>query len=355
VERAAGGRAGTGLNPPATPTDQNDNGDDTMIRRRTALIAGAALLAGAANAQPAAEDARSYPSKPIRIIVGYTPGGGTDVLARLAAKELQERLGKPVVVENRPGAGAVPATELVAHAPPDGYTLLMSPSGPLTMTPALRAQMPYQPMKDFVPISMMGLLPFLVAVDASTPFQTLQNVVDHAKANPGKLSYASSGPTFQLVGELLKLRTGTDFTMIPYKSSSESANAVVSRQVTLAIADAPPLAGLVQSGRLRALAYTHTKRSASFPNVPTIAEAGYPGLEVYTWVGLLAPAGTPAAIVKKLEAEMIRAANLPQIRERFLSLGVEPAGTSSEQFGKSIKDETERWAGVVKAANIKLE
>jgi tripartite-type tricarboxylate transporter receptor subunit TctC len=195
----------------------------------------------------------------------------------------------------------------------------------------------------------------MIGIDAASPFKNLGELVQYAKANPGKLSYASSGPTFQLVGELLKLRTGTDFLMIPYKSSSESANAVLSRQVTLAIADVPPMSGLLQGGRLRALAYTHSKRSASFPSVPTIAEAGYPGLEVYTWVGLLAPAGTPPAIVKKLEAEMIRIANLPSVRERFLSLGVEPGGTTSEQFAKAIKDETERWAGVIKAANITIE
>jgi tripartite-type tricarboxylate transporter receptor subunit TctC len=327
-----------------------------MIRRTTHIVAAAVALLWAAGAAAQGPDAvRNYPTKPIRIVVGYTPGGGTDVLARLAAKELTERLGQPVIVENKPGAAAIMATAQVARAEPDGYTLLMSPSGPLTMQPLLKANTPYQTLKDFVPVSMMGLLPFMIGIDAASPFKNLGELVQYAKANPGKLSYASSGPTFQLVGELLKLRTGTDFLMVPYKSSSESANAVLSRQVTLAIADVPPMSGLLQAGRLRALAYTHSKRSASFPSVPTIAEAGYPGLEVYTWVGLLAPAGTPPAIVKKLEAEMIRIANLPSVRERFLSLGVEPGGTSSEQFAKAIKDETERWAGVIKAANITIE
>lgn len=327
-----------------------------MIRRTTHIVAAAVALLWAAGAAAQGPDAvRNYPTKPIRIVVGYTPGGGTDVLARLAAKELTERLGQPVIVENKPGAAAIMATAQVARAEPDGYTLLMSPSGPLTMQPLLKANTPYQTLKDFVPVSMMGLLPFMIGIDAASPFKNLGELVQYAKANPGKLSYASSGPTFQLVGELLKLRTGTDFLMIPYKSSSESANAVLSRQVTLAIADVPPMSGLLQGGRLRALAYTHSKRSASFPSVPTIAEAGYPGLEVYTWVGLLAPAGTPPAIVKKLEAEMIRIANLPSVRERFLSLGVEPGGTTSEQFAKAIKDETERWAGVIKAANITIE
>jgi tripartite-type tricarboxylate transporter receptor subunit TctC len=327
-----------------------------MIRRTTQIVAAAAALLWAAGAAAQGPDAvRNYPTKPIRIIVGYTPGGGTDVLARLAAKELSERLGQPVIVENRPGAGAIPATAQAARAEPDGYTLLMSPSGPLTMQPLLKANTPYQTLKDFVPVSMMGLLPFMIGIDAASPFKNLGELVQYAKANPGKLSYASSGPTFQLVGELLKLRTGTDFLMVPYKSSSESSNAVLSKQVTLAIADVPPMSGLLQGGRLRALAYTHSKRSASFPNVPTIAEAGYPGLEVYTWVGLLAPAGTPPAIVKKLEAEMIRIAGLPNIKERFLSLGVEQGGTTSEQFAKAIKDETERWAGVIKQANITIE
>jgi tripartite-type tricarboxylate transporter receptor subunit TctC len=325
-----------------------------MTRIARLLAASAALgLASAAFAQD--DPARNYPTRPIRLVVPYAVGGGTDVLARLAAKELQDALGQAVVVDNRPGAAAIAGTEFVARSAPDGYTLLMAPSGPLVVNPVLRKTIPYSPQKDFVPISVMGRLPLMVTVNASMPIHSVKDLVAYAKAHPGELTYASSAPLFLLATELFKQKTGTNFLLIPYKSSGESINALMAGQVTMAIADVPPLAGLVKSGKLRALAYTDERRSATFPDVPTVAEAGLAGTEVATLVGIVAPAGTPPSIVKKLQDVMIKAAKKPEMRERFAALGAEPVGGTSEEFANAIRADTERWAEVARRARIEPE
>jgi tripartite-type tricarboxylate transporter receptor subunit TctC len=320
--------------------------------RMSGLIA-ALCLGSAVNAQDDA--ARNYPNRPIKLVVPYAPGGGTDVLARLAAKELQDSLGQAVIVENRAGAAAIPGTEYVARSAPDGYTLLVAPSGPLVMNPVLRKTIPYSPQKDFVPISVIGRLPLLVTVNASLPVHSIKELIDYAKARPNDVTYASSAPLFLLATELFKQKTGTNFLLIPYKSSGESATALLSGQVTMTIADVPPVASLVKAGKLRALAYTNESRSASFPEVPTVAEAGLPGTEVATLVGIVAPAGTPSAIVRKLQDEIIRFVKKPEMRERFLAIGVEPVGGTSEEFARAIRVDTERWADVAKRANIQPE
>lgn len=306
-------------------------------------------------AQPVDEAVRSYPKRPIKLIVPYAVGGGTDVLARMAAKEITNSLGQPVVVENKPGAAAIAGTEFVAKSAADGYTLLMAPSGPLIMNVVLRKSIPYAPQKDFVPISILGRLPLLITVNASLPVQSIQELIDYAKARPNEVTYASSAPLFLLATELFKQKTGTNFLAIPYKSSGESANALLSGQVTMAIADVPPVAGLVKGGKLRALAYTNEKRSEALPDVPTVAEAALPGTEVATLVGIVAPAGTPMGIVRKLQAVVIEMSKKPDVRERFLAMGVEPVGSTSEVYAQAIQSETERWREVVKRANIQPE
>ena len=323
------------------------------------LMLGAALLiaAGCSVSPSQAQDdaARSYPQKPIWLIVPYAPGGGTDILARVAAQELWEALGQPVVVENKPGASAIIGTDLVAKSKPDGYTLLVAPSGPLVLNPVLRKSIPYSPQTDFVPISIMGRLPLLITVNASLPVKSVQELVDYAKARPDAVTYASSAPLFLLATELFKQKTGTNFLLIPYKSSGESAVAVLTGQVTLAIADVPPVVGMVKDGKLRALAYTDGRRSSEFPDVPTVAEAGLPGTEVATLVGLVAPTGTPEPIVRKLQDTLIRMVKKPEIRARFTAIGVEPVGSTSEEFAAAIKSDTERWAEVARRANIEKE
>lgn len=304
----------------------------------------------------AQEDAsRGYPAKPVRLIVAFAVGGGTDIMARVAARELSTALGQSVVVENRPGTLAIAGTELVAKAAPDGYTLLASPSGPMTMNPIVRAQLPYSPARDFAPISILGKLPFILAVNASLPVHSVKELIEYARARPNEVSYGAAGPLFQLGVELLKQKTGTRFLHVPYKSSGDGVAALLSNQVTMVLLDTPPLAGPIKGGKLRALAFANDKRSASFPDVPTTAEAGYEGMEVYTWVGLMAPAGVPGSIVRKLEAELIRISRLPEVRERLQGLGVEPMGTTADEFRRIIGSEAKHWSAVANAAGIKPE
>jgi tripartite-type tricarboxylate transporter receptor subunit TctC len=298
---------------------------------------------------------KNYPNKTIRLIVPYAPGGGTDVLARITAKELGDALGQPVIVENRAGAAGIPGTEAVAKANPDGYTLLMAPSGPLVMNVVLRKSIPYDPTKNFSPISIVGRLPLLVTVNSSLPVNSLKELIEYAKARPSEMTYASSGPLFVLATELFKQNSGTQFLQVPYKSSGESTVALASGQVTMAIADVPPVAGLIKSGKLKALAYTDTRRSLTFPNVPTIAEAGLPNSEVATLVGLVAPAGTPLAIIHKLQDVLMHMVTKPDIRDRFATIGVEPVGSTADDFARAIQQDISRWAAVAKRANIQPE
>ncbi len=329
---------------------------DTSLARCALVLGAVAAAAFGACAQSAGDDAvRGYPSKTVRLIVPYSPGGGTDVLARLVAKELSDKLGQPVIVENKPGANGIPGTEFVARAAPDGYTLLMAPSGPLVMNPVLRKTLPYSPQKDFVPVSVVGRLPLFITVNASSPITSVKQLVEHAKARPNDVTYASSAPLFQLATELFKQKTGTNFLAVPYKSSGESTTALMGGQVTMAIADVPPLAGLLKSGKLRALAYTDERRNAAFPDVPTVAEAGLPGTEVATLVGVVAPAGTPMPIVRKIQNVVIDMVKKPDVRERFIAIGVEPVGNTSEEFAKAISADLARWADVAKRANIEPE
>jgi tripartite-type tricarboxylate transporter receptor subunit TctC len=328
----------------------------TLIRRAAlALVPAFGLGLGSTAALAQDNAAANYPSKPIRLIVPYAPGGGTDVLARLAARAITDKLGQPVVVENKPGAAGIAGTEFVARAAPDGYTLLMAPSGPLVMNPVLRKTLPYSTQKDFAPISVLGRLPLLITVNASMPVHSVKELVAYAKAHPNDVTYASSAPLFQLATELFKQRSGTNFLSIPYKSSGESTTALMGGQVTLAIADVPPLTGLVKTGKLRALAYTNETRSETFPDVPTVAEAGYPGTEVATLVGIVAPAHTPAAIVRKLQDALVQMVQMPETRQQFLAIGVEPVGSTSEEFAQAIKKDLDRWADVARRANIQPE
>ena len=322
----------------------------------TRTVLHAALLVVLCGAGAAAQDdVKNYPQRTIRMIVPYAPGGGTDVFGRIAGEELSRALGQPVIIENKPGASAIIGTEMVAKAKPDGYTLLVAPSGPLVMNPVLRKSLPYAPQTDFVPVSVMGRLPLLVTVNSTLPVKSIKELVDYAKARPNEVTYASSAPLFQLATELFKQKTGTNFLAVPYKSSGESTIGLLTGQVTLAIADVPPVVGLIKDGKLRALAYTDERRSSEFPDVPTVAEAGLPGTEVATLVGIVAPAGTPDPIVRKLQDILTRMVQKPEIRQRFAAIGVEPVGSTSEEFAKAIKEDTERWADVAKRAGIEKE
>jgi tripartite-type tricarboxylate transporter receptor subunit TctC len=299
----------------------------------------------------AAQDA--YPSRPIRIVVGYSAGGGNDIIVRVMQPEMQKGLGQTVIVENRPGAQGIIAAELAARAPADGYTLLMGPSGPMTINPATYSKLPYHPQRDFAPISMICSFPLIVVVNANLPVKNLRDLVEYAKANPAKSNYASSAGVFQLTTELFKQKTGTRFEMIPYKGSGESIQAVIAGQVTMTIVDPAPAAGPLKAGTIRALAVTSAARHPTWPEVPTMAEAGVPDMEVPVWTAFFAPAKTPPAIVARLQKEVARVVHLPEIKQRFAAMGLVPVGSSSEELARVVARDLEKYTAVAKAANIK--
>jgi tripartite-type tricarboxylate transporter receptor subunit TctC len=299
--------------------------------------------------------AQTYPTKPIHLIVGFGPGGGNDIYARLIQPKLAERLGKPVVIENKSGAGGTIAANFVAKSAPDGHTLYLGATGAMTISPAVFSKLPYDTLRDFTPISMIAWNPLLLAVNANAPVKSVQDLVAYAKTNPAKANYASSSPAFQLPTEQFKQRTGAPLVGANYKSSGESLAAVISGEVLMAIADAPPVIEQLKAGRVRALAVMSAQRFADLPDVPTMAEAGLPDLEVRLWSGVFAPAATPPAIVKRLEKEMIEIVRLPEVSERLKQLQVDPSGSTSEEFKRLIAAELTRWAAVAKAANIKLD
>jgi len=311
-------------------------------------IACAALLAATGYAQ-------DYPAKPIRVIVGYTAGGGNDLIVRLLAPKMTEGLGQPIIVENKAGAQSIIAAEYVAKSPADGYTILMGPSGPMTMNPATYSKLPYSPTKDFVPISMIGSFPLILTVNPQLPVHSVKELVEYAKARPSQMNYASSAAAFQLTTELFKQKTGTEFAHIPYKGSGDSIKAVMAGEVTMTIVDPPPAAGPLKGGQLRALAVTSATRHPNYPDVPTMAEAGIPDMEIGIWTAFFLPAGTPPAVVKRLQEEVARVVRLPDIRERLNDLGVEPVGGTSEELARRVASDIERWSAVAKAGNIRSD
>jgi tripartite-type tricarboxylate transporter receptor subunit TctC len=320
----------------------------------TAVRLGLVVLAGAAIPPASAqEDPAKYPTRPIHIIVGFAAGGGNDMIARIFGQKLSEGLGQGVIIENKPGGGAIVATEYVAKAAPDGYTLLMSASG-ISINPAVYAKLPYDAIEDFVPVCELGSYPLIMIVAAASPIRTVAELVTYAKANPDKSNYASSSASFQLVTELFKQKTGAPMQVIPYKSTNESVLAVISGQVTTTIADASPVTGQVKSGSARALAVAAPKRMEDFPDVPTLKEAGA-DVDAVLWSGIFAPKATPPAVVNKLEGELMRIARLPDVVARLKLIGVEPVGSSSEEFAKVLAADIARWGAVARAANIRIE
>ena len=323
-----------------------------MIATHLYRAAGFFLLALSA-ASVVAQDA--FPNKPIRLIVGYSAGGGNDIIARVVAGKMGEGLGQSVIIENRPGAQSIIAAELVAKAAPDGYTILMGPSGPMTMNPATYSKLPYSPLKDFIPISMIGQFPLILGVAASGPLKSVKDLIAWAKANPEKSNYAASAAPFQLASELFNQKTGTKFAYIPYKGSGDSVNAVVGGQVTITISDPPPITGPIKAGTIRPLAVTGAQRHPSMPDVPTMMEAGVPDMDISIWTGFVAPAATPMPTVRRLQQEVARVVRLPEIKERLNGMGVDPVGNTSEEFGRIIAADIARWTAVAKAANIRAD
>jgi tripartite-type tricarboxylate transporter receptor subunit TctC len=304
-------------------------------------------------ASTAALPQETYPAKPVRIIVGYSAGGGNDIIVRVMVPELSKGLGQPIVIENKPGAQSIIAAELAAKAAPDGYTIFMGPSGPMTINPATYSKLPYDPQRDFAPVSMICSFPLIVTVDPKLPVKSVKELVAYAKANPGKANYASSAGIFQITTEMFKQRTGTQIEMIPYKGSGESVQAVAAGQVMMTIVDPPPATGPLKAGTIRGLAVTSPQRHPRWPDLPTMAEAGVPDMEVPVWTAFFVPARTPAAIVARLQKEVARVVRTAEVRERFDAMGLKPEGGTSEELGRVVAGDIRKWTAVARAANIK--
>ncbi len=318
---------------------------------RGLLAAGAALWLGVAAAQ------QNYPTKAIRFIVTFPPGGSSDLIARALAPVLSERLRQQVLVENRPGAGGNIGMEIVARAAPDGYTMGLGAAGALAANVSLYPKMAYDPVKDFAPVSNVAFVPFFLVANPSLPANNLQELVALASAKPGELmlGYGGNGTAMHLSGELFKLMAKVQLVNVPYKGSGPAAVDTVAGQLPLAMVDVASALSQVKAGRLKALAVTTSKRISAAPDVPTFAEAGLPGYEAVGWFGVVMPAGTPADIVGRMNAELVAALKRQEIRERVIAAGAEPSPSTPEEFGALIRSEIDKWGQVVKASGAKLD
>lgn len=313
-------------------------------------------LLGATMFQPAqAQDAAAtFPNRPIRVVVGFAAGGGNDLFARLVGQKLSDTLGQPVVIENKPGAGGRLSAEFAATQPADGYTLLVGASGMMSIAAAVYPKLPYHPTRSFVPLSMIANFPLIMTIPAGNPSKTVKDLVAWAKANPDKANYATTSPAFTITTELLKLKTGMPGVPIPYKSSNEMLLSVAQEQSLVAIADGPPTVPMVQSGKVRAIAVTGATRSPELPDVPSMAEAGFPEVDVYLWSGFFTPANTPPAVVAKLEAALRKAIQDPEVAQKLRGMAVNPGGNSSAEFRQMIDADIAKFSEIAKAANLKF-
>lgn len=300
--------------------------------------------------------AQGYPSRPIRLIVPQSAGGSTDLITRVVSQRMADALGQSIVVDNRPGSGSINGTEIVVNAAPDGHTLL-AVAGSFTINPAIRKQLPFDPIRDFAPIALVATLPHIVIVHPSVPVRSIQELIAMAKAKPGEINVATSGiaTSTHMAAELFQHMTGTKMTHIPYKGGAPSTVAMIAGQCQLNFATISTALPHIRSGKVRALAVTSAKRSVAAPQYPTVAEAGVPGYDHSSWVGFLAPARTPPAIVARLNRETVRAVNSQGVKATLLRDGLESAGSTPEAFAADIKAQIARWQSVVKAAGIQRQ
>ena len=321
----------------------------SLLRSGSGFIA-ALLLGTLASAQ-------DYPGKPIRLIVPFGTGGATDSSARTVAERLGQRLGQPIVVENRPGAGGSIGAQYVARSAPDGYTLLLGLDATMVVNPFTQDNVQFNTTKDFVPVTKLGDVGLILVANPALPAKNLNELLQYSKANPNKLSFSTggAGSTTHVAGELLKQRTGLDMTHIPYKSGGLAVLDAVSGQVQLSYSAIAGASKFVQSGQLVGIGVSSTKRNPSAPNVPTFAEQGLPDFEAVSWVGILLPAGTPQPIVDRLHREIVAVLKEPAIRERLAALGIDPIGNTPDEFAAQIKSDLARWQKVVERGNIKAQ
>ena len=322
----------------------------TRILQATVIALGSSLLSMAAHA--------AYPDKPIKLIVGFPPGQATDLVARAAARKLQETLGQPVVVENKAGAAGIIGSELVAKSAPDGYTLVVGSSGTMAVNPSLYSKLPYHPIKDFEPVSILSVVPLFLAVNPAFPAQTAADLVKYAKAHPGKVNYGSAGNgvTSHLTMELFKHAQGINVTHVPYKGSPAAVTDLIAGQVQAMIDTGPALLPHMRTGKVRVLAVASKTRNAAAPDVPTIAESGLGEFVAPAWVGLAAPKGTPKEVIDTLNKALQKSwRDAPDVREQLTGLGAEPAAMSPEEFTRFIQSEMEKWGLAVKLSGAKVD
>jgi tripartite-type tricarboxylate transporter receptor subunit TctC len=319
------------------------------ITARVVLCVASLLCAANAGAQ-------AYPAKPLRMIVGFAPGGGTDVTARVIVQPLSEGLGQRVVIDNRPGANGVIGTDLAAKSPPDGYTILMVNNGH-TVNPGMYGNLPYDSIRDFAPVTLVAMIANLLVLHPSLPVKTFPEFVRLARQKPGSINYGSGGygASSHLAVELLKRAAKIDLVHVPYKSGGLSAAALLAGEVAVSFNTIPSALSYVKAGRLRAIGISSVRRSLAVPDVPPIAEMGYPGFEASGLAGLLAPAGTPAEIVERLHAETVKLLKRPEMVERFVTLGLDPVGNTPAEFARFIRADTDKWTKLVKALGIKAQ
>jgi len=314
------------------------------------LCLGGVLFAAVASAQ-------SYPSKPIRFVVPYPPGGPLDTVARLLGQKVSESVKQPVVVDNKPGAGGNIGADTVAKSPPDGYTILMGAVATHAINPTLYASIPYDPIKDFQPVTQLASTPNVLIVNNSVPATNVREFIAYAKANPGKLNFGSgsTGSAGHLAGELFKAMAGVDMIHVPYKGAAPAMQDLIGGQVQLMFDNFASANTQVKAGKVKALAVTTATRSTLAPALPTIGESRLPGFDINTWFGIFVPAGTPRDVVDRLHAEFTRALAMPDIRERLVNLGAEPVGNRPEEFAAYIKSEGEKYARVIRASGAKAD
>jgi tripartite-type tricarboxylate transporter receptor subunit TctC len=314
------------------------------------------LVAMAASPMTHAQSPSAYPSKPIRFVVGFTPGGATDLVARTISQKLGDALGQPVVVDNRPGAASNIAAELVATSPKDGHTVFLGTVS-TSINPTLYRKLAYDPVRDFAPVTQVTSTPFVVAVHPSLPVRSIKDLIAVAKASPGKLAYASagSGSGAHLFTEMFANMRQVKLVHVPYKGAAPATTATISGETQVLFDNITTMLPVTRSGRLRGLAVTTAKRSAAAPELPTVAEAGVPGYDANAWFGMFVPAGTPQSVIDRLNIETVKIIKLPDTRERFLSLGAEPVGSTPAEFGNFFKAEVVKWGKVVESSGAQVD
>jgi len=320
------------------------------LLRFTALLIAALPVAGPAAAQ-------SYPSKPVRMIIGFPPGGGTDIIGRIVAQRMSEGLKQQIIPDNRGGASGQIGAELTVKSPPDGYTIMMAHIAAMSILPSLYPKLPYDPVRDFAPISLVAISPQLVVAHPSLPVKNIKELIALAKAHPGEIHYASvgNGTVQHLAGELFNLQAGVRMVHVPFKGGGPSALNLVAGHVQLSFDVIPVVIGHVKAGKLRPIAVTSEKRTPLMPEVPTVNESGLQGFDLSTWWGLVAPAGVGKEVVARLHGETVKALQLPDVKERIAANGADPVGNSPEEFAAFIRNERTKYARIVKEASIKIE